>query len=70
MTDHTHVEGNVFKMLLGSIETYWDTQLASADVSRRASREPAHNQAQSDALNYIFESENVGWLSTISTALY
>jgi hypothetical protein len=40
--DHTHVEGNVFKILLGAIETAWDNQPSHADVSHRTSRESAN----------------------------
>jgi hypothetical protein len=30
ISDHTHVEGNVFKMLLGSTDTCWDNQTSDA----------------------------------------
>lgn len=29
--DHTHIEGNVNKMLLGSFDSYWDEESLSRD---------------------------------------
>ncbi|KAH7393820.1 hypothetical protein DE146DRAFT_616618 [Phaeosphaeria sp. MPI-PUGE-AT-0046c] len=38
--DHTHIDGNVFKMLLGSIDSWWDGQAANTSPAAALQQTP------------------------------